>query len=72
MNILKIINEILDQEELEKLNKLDPSISLTKDLKMDSMMLAELTVKIEEETGIDIFENGVVGTIGEILEILNM
>ncbi|HQK63499.1 MAG TPA: phosphopantetheine-binding protein, partial [Methanofastidiosum sp.] len=34
----------------------------------DSLDLAELTVKIEKETGIDVFADSFVNTVGEILE----
>lgn len=36
-------------------------------LGLDSLDLAELTVRIEAEYDVDIFEDGVVTTIGEIL-----
>ena len=41
------------------------------DLGMDSFNLAELTVHIEEEFDIDIFEDGLVNTVGEIFAKLN-
>jgi hypothetical protein len=34
-------------------------------------MLAELTVEIEEETGIDIFKDGLIFTISDILKKLD-
>lgn len=70
MDLLKIINEILEEEGLETVEVLTRELELKDDLKLDSMMLAELTVKIEDETGIDIFEDGVVRTIGEIMDKL--
>ena len=39
---------------------------LREDLAFTSFDLAELTVKIEDEFDIDIFEDGLVNTIGEI------
>ena len=33
--------------------------------------LAELTVKLEDEYDIDIFEDGLVNTVGEVLEKLS-
>ena len=39
---------------------------LREDLSLTSFDLAELTVKIEDEFDIDIFEDGLVSTIGEI------
>ena len=43
---------------------------LRNDLDLTSFDLAELTVKIEDEFDIDIFEDGLVNTIGEIYEKL--
>ena len=43
---------------------------LREDLNLDSFDLAELTVKIEDEFDIDIFEEGLVLTVGEILNKL--
>lgn len=43
---------------------------LREDLGMNSFNLAELTVHIEDEFDIDIFENGIVNTVSEILEKL--
>ena len=40
------------------------------ELDLTSVDLAELTVKIEDEFDIDIFEDGLVNTIGEIYEKL--
>ena len=41
-------------------------IRAAKDIAFTSFDLAELTVKIEDEFDIDIFEDGLVNTIGEI------
>ena len=46
-------------------------MSLTDDLGFDSLMLAELTVHIEEKFDVDIFETGIVNTIEEILKKLS-
>lgn len=43
---------------------------LRNDIGFDSLDLAELTVRIEAECDIDIFEDGIVNTVGEILEKL--
>ena len=51
----------------EKLNSED---NLRDNLGLNSFDLAELTVKIEDEFDIDIFEDGLVNTIGEIYEKL--
>lgn len=50
---------------------IESSSRLREDLGLDSFNLAELTVHIEEEFDIDIFEDGLVNTIGEIFAKLN-
>lgn len=46
--------------------ELKPEQQLKEDLNFDSFDLAELTVKIEEEFGVDIFEDGLVNSVHEI------
>ena len=71
MDLLNIINEILENNEMCKIDELNNNLKLSNDLGFDSLMLAELTVKIEDETGIDIFEDGIVNTVGDILQKVN-
>ena len=61
--VLEIINEIRAAKSLEAVAELKEDTHLRKDLSLTSFDLAELTVKIED---IDIFEDGLVNTIGEI------
>lgn len=68
--ILKIINEIRESKNLSSVNFLIESHNLRNDLGLDSIDLAELTVKIEDEYGVDVFEDGLVDNIGQILEKL--
>ena len=68
--ILKILNEIFDESDREPIEALSEGMSLREDLGLDSLLLAELTVRIEAEFGIDIFEDGLVNTISEILSKL--
>jgi len=68
--LLNIINEILENKGEKKIQVLDYAIDLRKDLNFSSLDLAELTVKIEDITGVDIFEDGLVSTIKEINEKL--
>lgn len=69
--ILKIMNTILENRTKSKLTFLRTEMHLRNDLGFDSLDLAELTVRIEAEYGVDIFEDGVVNTVSEILEKLN-
>jgi len=64
--ILDIINEIRAAKELQPVESLYAETRLREDLSLTSFDLAELTVKIEDEFDIDIFEDGLVSTIGEI------
>jgi len=68
--VKKIIIEVLKKEGKETSQQIDYSTRLREDLGFDSLMLAVLTVIIEDEFGIDIFEDGLVETFGEIVEIL--
>jgi len=67
----EIINQILNNRDLPSIKELNGNLDLRNDLGFDSLDLAELTVKIEFEFGIDVFEDGIVTTIGEIIEKLN-
>ncbi len=62
--------EILKGIVLAKGKEIDSEINsetkLREDLGLTSFDLAELTVKIEDEFDIDIFEEGLVSTVGEI------
>ena len=66
--ILIIINQILIDNGQNPLKELKPELSLMDDIGFDSLDLATLTVKIESETGIDIFEDEIVTTIKQILD----
>ena len=68
--ILEIINDILEIKDEKTLQYLDSRLSLREDLDFDSFDLALLTAKIEDEFDIDIFEDGVITTIDEILKKL--
>ena len=50
----------------QALDALKDSDTLLFDMQLTSFDLAELTVKLEDEYGIDIFEDGLVNTVGEI------
>ena len=64
--VLSIINEIREAKNLAILEKLNVEDNLRNNLEFTSFDLAELTVKIEDEFDVDIFEDGLVNTIGEI------
>lgn len=66
--LLEIVNTVRENKGLISVASLTPEQDLRTDLGFDSLDLAELTVRIEKETGIDIFADSFVNTIGEILQ----
>ena len=65
--LLEVVNSIRSNKDMEKLSKINETDRLREDFGFTSFDLAELTVKIEDEYDIDIFEDGLVNTVGEIL-----
>ena len=65
--LLEIINTVLANSGKSTVTSINEASGLRDDLGVDSLDLAELTVRIEAEYDVDIFEDGVVTTIGEIL-----
>ena len=68
--VLAIINLIHEHKGMESLNEISINCLLRDDLGFTSFDLAELTVRIEDEFDIDIFEDGIVSTVGDILNKL--
>lgn len=70
--IKNILIDITKENDLQTIdiNLINESTILSSDLGLDSFNLAQLTVIIEEEFGIDIFEKKVIRTVGEILNEL--
>jgi len=66
--LLNIVNTVRENKGLAVLGSIKSPDDLRSDLGLDSLDLAELTVRIEKETGIDVFADSFVNTIGEILE----
>ena len=64
--VLDIIKEILKVKGLDVEILVNEDTKLREDLSLNSFDLAELTVKIEDKFGVDIFEDGLVKTVGEI------
>lgn len=70
--VLSIINEIRVAQNMVPVEEVDNHTRLREDLGLTSFDLAELTVKIEDEFDIDIFEDGLVSTIGDIYSKLSV
>jgi acyl carrier protein len=69
--ILEIINIVLMNRSRKKIETLLPYMHLRNDIGFDSLDLAELTGRIEAEYDVDIFEDGIISSIEEIIEKLN-
>ena len=67
--VSQIINAILANSGRE-LPTITPQTNLRTDVKFDSYDLAELTVIIQEEFGVDIFVDSPITTVEEILKKL--
>jgi len=70
--LIEIINIVRVNTNKPIVEQLLDSQSLISDLGFDSLDLAELTVRIEKEFGIDVFSDGIVTTIKEIQNKLNL
>lgn len=68
--VQEIINYIRLSKGLSTIKSINSSDNLRDDIEFTSFDLAELTVRIEDEFDIDIFEDGLVSTVGEIYEKL--
>ena len=64
--VLEIINNIRAAKDMAPIAELHTEDKLRDDLGLTSFDLAELTVNIEDEFDIDIFEDGLVDTVGQI------
>ncbi len=65
--LFEIINYIRSNKDLQPLLTINKSDRLREELGFSSFDLAELTVRVEDEFDIDIFEDGLISTIDEIL-----
>lgn len=69
--LVEIINIVLENKDNPLITSINLNDDLRNDLGFDSFDLAELTVRIEDEFGVDIFSNGLINTVGQIVEQLN-
>jgi acyl carrier protein len=67
--VFVIVNDIAEENGKKSLGKdeISPDLDLRQDFLLDSLDLAELTVRIEDEFDIDVFEDGLVSKIAEIV-----
>ncbi len=65
-DFLRLIDEVRANKKQPPATGVTRSTRLREDLGFASLDLAELTVRIEERFGVDVFANGLVHTLGEI------
>lgn len=65
--LLDHLNHLRGHKGLPPVNAIAEADRLREDLELDSLDLAELTVRLEAETGVDVFARGLVRTVGEVL-----
>ena len=66
MQLLDIINLVRANKGRPPLPGIRPEHRLREDCQLDSLDLAELTVRIEEAAGVDVFADGIVRTVDDI------
>lgn len=64
--LILIINEVRANKHQAPVTGFKAELRLREDLGFESLDLAELTVRIEEKFGVDVFADGLVHTVGEI------
>jgi acyl carrier protein len=67
-SLLELINEVLAENPISEIHA---EMHLRNDIGMDSLDLAHLTVLIEDEYGVDIFEESNINTISDVLNKIN-
>ena len=68
--VLGFINRIRKFSNKPQLDSISGDQALQNDLQLDSLDLAELTVNLEGKYGVDIFQNGIVTTVEDVLNQL--
>jgi len=63
-----IVNTVLKNRGKELIEKLTFNQNLRDDIGLDSLDLAELTVRVESKFDVDIFAEGIISTVGEVIE----
>ena len=66
--LLELINVVLSNRGKTNVASISREQNLRSDIGLDSMDLAELTERIEMEFDVDVFADGLITTVGEILD----
>lgn len=67
-SLLAVVNEVRTNKGHPPVEALVSSFRWREDIGFDSLDLAELTVRIEDRFGVDVFAHGVVTTVGEVVQ----
>ena len=70
--IKQIIQDILNDKNTDIDTSKINNDTKFQEIGLTSFDLAVLTVKLEDEFGIDIFENGIINSFGEVVNILKL
>lgn len=70
-NLFEIITQLQLENGIQVSEVINDTDDLINDLGFDSLNLAELTVIIEDDYGVDIFENGIIRKVYEIKKQIN-
>ena len=68
--VIELINDIRDAKGEAPLTDVTEATSLRNDVGMDSIDLAEFTARLDAPYSVDIFAQGIVDSVGEVLERL--
>ena len=73
-SVLQIIQLVCEEKTspIQVLQEIKVETHLRNDLGLDSLELAELSVRLEDAFQIDIFEEGVVETVDEVFQRLSL
>ena len=69
-SLCNIINSIRQSAGRKPVSELKIEYHLQRDLELDSLELAEMTVLIESKFGVDVFEEEIVTTVRDVLKKL--
>jgi len=67
-SLLAVVNEVRTNKGHPPIEALVPSLRWREDIGFESLDLAELTVRIEEKFGVDVFADGLVTTVDEVVQ----
>jgi len=69
--LLAILNTVLSSIGVDVIETLEPKLDLRNDLEIDSISYAELIVRLEDEFGINVNDEGRVNTVGDLISRLS-